>query len=194
MKYSPHPYQDLFTAHILDPRLPRCGIMARMGMGKTVPSLTALSIFDLVEPGPTLILAPLRVAQSVWPVEARKWDHLSGFDVVPVLGSKEERIAALRRPAHVYTTHYGFLPWLYEYCKDQRRWPFVRVLADESTRLKGFRGSVQTSKLGKVFLRKGGGQRSSALAQAAWGTTRGWINQTGTPSPNGLKEPGKAVS
>jgi len=63
--FKPHGYQDVLIAHELEHK--RCGVFAGMGTGKTVSTLTALDILELVDPSPTLVLAPLRVAQSTWP-------------------------------------------------------------------------------------------------------------------------------
>lgn len=152
---------------------PRSGIWAGMGMGKTVSTLTALDILELVEPGPTLVLAPLRVASSTWPDEAKKWTHLRNIEISAVVGTPDERRAALRRPASVYTTNYDNLVWLTEYYGD--KWPFTKVVADESTRLKSFR------------LRQGG-KRAQALGRVAHTKIKRFIELTGTPSPNGLQD------
>ena len=62
------PYQKLIIDHILDKE--RCNAFVPMGLGKTISTLTAISHLQLVDEGPTLVLAPLRVAQSTWPDEA----------------------------------------------------------------------------------------------------------------------------
>ncbi|NYT44575.1 DEAD/DEAH box helicase [Alcaligenaceae bacterium] len=169
--FTPHPYQDQIIGHQLD--LPRGAVWAGMGMGKTVGTLVALDILELVEPGPTLVLAPLRVAASTWPDEARKWNNLRNVEVSAIVGNPQERKAALRKPANVFTINYDNLPWLLETLGD--KWPFKKVVADESTRLKSFR------------LRQGG-KRAQALAKVAHCKVSRFIELTGTPSPNGLKD------
>ena len=168
--FTPRPYQRPMIDHALD--MPRCALWAGMGMGKTLATLTALDMCSLTATGPALVLAPLRVARSTWPDEASKWAHLRNTRVVPVTGTLEQRLAALRQDASVYTTNYEQLPWLVEHFSD--RWPFDTIVADESTRLKGFR------------LRQGG-QRTAALARVAHKARR-FIELTGTPSPNGLTD------
>lgn len=154
---------------------PRCALWAKPGMGKTLLALTHLDILHRVwgESAPTLVLAPLRVARDGWPTEVKKWKHLRGLEVVPVVGSATERRAALRRDAQVYTTNYEQLPWLVEELGDQ--WPFRTVVADESTKLKGFR------------LRQGT-MRAQALAKVAHTKVERWVNLTGTPASNGLED------
>ena len=169
--FAPRPYQQAIIDHMLDN--PRCGIWAGMGMGKTVATLTVLDMLDVIEPGPALVVAPLRVAQSTWPDEAAKWEHLQRIEVSAIVGTVDQRRAALRRPATVYTINYENLPWLIEHLGED--WRFSTVVADESTKLKGFR------------LRQGT-QRAQALARVAHARASRFIELTGTPSPNGLQD------
>ncbi|WP_340638441.1 SNF2-related protein [Noviherbaspirillum cavernae] len=122
---------------------------------------------------PALVLAPLRVASSTWPDEAKKWAHLRNVEVSAVVGTPEERRAALKRPATIYATNYDNLPWLVEHFGD--RWPFRKVVADESTKLKSFR-------------LKQGGKRAHSLGRVAHCKIDRFIELTGTPSPNGLQD------
>lgn len=169
--FTPREYQRPVIDHILD--VQRDAVWAGMGMGKTVSALTALDILELTEPGPALVLAPLRVAASTWPDEAKKWAHLTNVEVSAVVGTPEERRAALKRPATIYTINYDNLPWLVEHYGD--KWPFRKVVADESTKLKSFR--LQQ-----------GGKRAHALGRVAHCKVDRFIELTGTPSPNGLQD------
>ena len=166
--FTPRPYQQLALEHLLD--VPCCALWAGMGMGKTVSALTVLDLLSLTESAPALVVAPLRVARRVWPKEAQKWEHLRGIGVRPIVGTASERKAALRDPnANVFTINYENLPWLL----DQDHWPFSTIVADESTKLKGFR-------------LKQGGQRARALGRVAHVKAKRFIELTGTPAPNGL--------
>lgn len=133
--FTPRKYQELIVDHILNN--PRCAVWASMGMGKTVSTLSALDTLLMLEPGPVLVLAPLRVAKSTWPDEVAKWDNLKHLRIVPIVGTAAERTAAAETPADIYTTNYDNLVWLVEYYG--QRWPFRIVVSDESTRLKSFR-------------------------------------------------------
>jgi SNF2 family DNA or RNA helicase len=181
--YTPRPYQPLITNHILDNK--RCGIWARMGLGKTGAVLTALDILYLsgIESLPSLVLAPLRVAASTWPEEAAKWDHLRHVELMPIIGDAPTRELALKKALRsgnfsMFSMNYENIPWLMDFLKHQPggfKWPFGTVVADESTKLKGFR-SLQ------------GAKRARLLASVAHRDCTRWINLTGTPSPNGLKD------
>lgn len=173
-KFIPHVYQGDIIDRVLDQ--PRCNVWAGMGMGKTTSALTAIDAEFLagVQRKPALILAPLRVAQSTWPDEAAKWEHLSDLEVRPIVGALSERKAALSdKNANVFTLNYENLQWLLEHLDGT--WPFGRVIADESTKLKSFRS-------------RQGGKRARAIASVAHTSVSGWTNLTGTPSPNGLKD------
>jgi hypothetical protein len=96
--------------------------------------------------------------------------------VQPVVGDAKARARALEREAQVYTTNYDNLVWLRDHFKKAgKAWPFRTVVADESTKLKGFR------------LRQGG-VRAQAIAGVAHKDVRRWINLTGTPASNGLED------
>lgn len=168
--FTPRPYQTIARNFAID--TPRCGLWLPMGMGKSATVLSVLDILSLVEDVyPALIIAPLRVAQSTWPDEVAKWSCFSHIRISAVVGTASERAAALREKADIYTTNYENLPWLQEHLGDE--WPFRTVIADEATKLKGFR------------LRQGT-KRAKALARVAHTKIKRFIELSGTPSPNGL--------
>lgn len=174
--YTPRGYAPAFNDLVLS--VPRCNAWLPPGLGKTVLTLTMLDYVHNVwgESAPTLVLAPLRVARDTWTTESAKWQHLAGLEVISVTGDAAERAAALRRPAAVYCANYDVLPWLRDWFQEQgKAWPFRRVIADESTRLKGYR------------IRQGG-VRAQALGRFAHTVVKEWVNLSGTPSPNGLKD------
>lgn len=165
MEFTPRPYQKLIIDKILS--TPRCAIWAGMGLGKTVATLTAVSKLKQK----TLIIAPLRVAKATWPQEIQKWDHLKHLKVSIIVGSPMYRRLAIKRDADIYCTNYENLPWLVDTLGAS--WPFRVVVADESTRLKGFR------------LRQGS-VRAKALAKVSKNLIDRFVELTGTPMPNGL--------
>jgi SNF2 family DNA or RNA helicase len=170
--YTPRPYQGLIGNHILDTERP--AVWAGMGLGKTSATLTSVDELQLLDSRPALVIAPLRVATTTWPDEAKKWRHLNRLHVLPIVGNERSRLAALRQDANVYTTNFEQLPWLVQQY-EKRPWPFRTVVVDESTKLKGFR------------LRQGTA-RAKALARVAHSQCERFIELTGTPSPNGLAD------
>ena len=172
MQFKPRPYQVELIERITT--TPRIALWVGMGMGKTSSVLTALVNLDLVEDvGKTLVIAPLLPARATWPVEIQKWDHLKHLRVSLILGNLKARMDALDTDADIYVINYEQLPWLVDYLHRNGGWPFKTIVADESTRLKGFR------------LRQGT-KRAKALAQVAHAHCDRFIELTGTPSPNGL--------
>lgn len=159
---------------------PRCAVFAAMGSGKTGAVLHALQGVGLLDEAPALVLGPKRVAvghetddRGVWAAEAKKWDSF-GDSVVPIRGTQTERFQALAQHSDWFSINYEQLPWLVAH--HGGRWPYRTIIADESTRLKGMR--LQQ-----------GGQRTRALSKAAWlPNVERFIELTGTPAPNGLKD------
>lgn len=168
---TPRDYQVAAAAHLAKHH--RCNLWAGMGTGKTGSTLLALAAMRdfFGEAGQTLVLAPKRVAQHTWPAELREWPTLRGLTVSAALGDAETRRAALKDNADIVTINYENLPWLVEFYGT--KWPFRRVIADESTRLKGFRLAQGT-------------KRARALGKVAHKKVDRWVNLTGTPRPNGL--------
>jgi SNF2 family DNA or RNA helicase len=108
----------------------RAMMLAPVGAGKTATTLTAMA--DMLTVGHArrfLVLAPKRVAEHVWPVEAAKW--APGLEVVVAVGSPAARAKALASGAPVVVTNYDNLQWLAEQTLD-----FDAVVFDELTRLK----------------------------------------------------------
>ncbi len=169
--WVPRPHQVLAADYVFENK--RCNLWAHPGLGKTSVVYRMFDLLKLCGSNffPALVVAPLAVARDVWPAEQCKWTDFYGMRVVPIIGSLKHRVAALTLRADVYTINYENLEWLVAYFGE--RWPFRIIVADESTRLRGYRS-------------KGGTKRAAALASIAQGTGR-WINSTGTPSPHGLE-------
>ena len=67
-----HEYQKGVVNFII--KNPFCGVFLDLGLGKTVTTLTAIEdlMYDYLEINSTLVIAPKRVAESVWQEEAEK--------------------------------------------------------------------------------------------------------------------------
>jgi len=127
---SLRPYQNDAATFLFE--RDRAMVLAPVGAGKTAITLTALR--EMVSQGycqRALVLAPLRVATSVWPREAEKWAPTLTVNVA--CGSPEKRLAALMYDSDIVVTNYDNLQWLAE----QEELPsFDVVVFDELTRLK----------------------------------------------------------
>jgi len=166
MIFIPHPYQSYCIERLLQE--PALGLYIDMGLGKSVITLTAINElrrhrFAIRR---ALIIAPKKVAEATWQAEAAKWGHLRGLRISTVLGTAQEREAALQREADAYIINRENVVWLVEYCG--KEWPFDMVVLDESTSFK--------SRQAKRF---------RALASVRSRISR-LVELSGTPAPNSL--------
>ena len=115
-----------------------------------------------------LVIAPLRVAQTVWDAEAAKWDHTRHLTFSKALGGAQERVLALSREADVYLVNRENVPWICGLYGPKNAWPFDMVVIDELSSFKS-RASERFKALRKVrpFIKR-------------------IVGLTGTPAPNGL--------
>ena len=126
---SLRPYQETAADFLYEHD--RALVLAPVGAGKTAITLTAMR--DMVQNESTrwLVLAPLRVAEHVWPVEAAKWTP--DLKVRVAVGSPQQRISALYdRHADVVVLNYDNLQWAAELDLSE----FNGIVFDELTRLK----------------------------------------------------------
>jgi len=153
---------------------PYCGLLLDPGLGKTSTTLAAIDILQNWIPAivdHVLVVAPLRVAKTVWPVEAEKWSdfsHMSICDLTEM--SAEDRVARLKEKHLVYVINPESLsrvldldPWSMGVNLDM-------LVIDESTKFKD--SSTQRFKALKKHLHK----------------FRRRVILTGTPAPNGLAD------
>lgn len=189
MKFHPRAYQNLIGNFIMDHE--RGNVFSSMGTGKTGSTVNAFDTLRAFgEVNRLLVIAPKRVALNTWPREVEKWnDSFGHLSVAAIIGDEKQRIAAARAGADITTVNYDNLPWLVEKAGD--RWPWDMVVADESTRLKGLRVSLQQRRkadgtMGKEYLTGQGSSRAAAMAKIAHKHVRRWINLTGSPAPNGI--------
>jgi len=168
MQYSPHEYQTYATNFILEH--PVAAVLLEMGLGKSVITLTA--IYELMlnrfEIQKVLVIAPLRVARDTWSAEIEKWEHLAGLTYSVAIGTEAERLAALRRPAHLYLINRENVDWLIT--KSGIPFDFDMVVIDE---LSSFKSHAA--------------KRFKSLLKVR-PTVKRMVGLTGTPSSNGLMD------
>ena len=126
-----HNYQKACVEHIITH--PFCGVFLDMGLGKTVSTLTAINYLmsDYCEINSVLVIAPKRVAESVWQEEAEKWDHLKHLRFSKIIGTQKQRIAAvMETKADVYIISRDNVAWLCALYGGGKL-PFDMVVVDE---------------------------------------------------------------
>lgn len=168
----PKKYQDIALDFLL--KAQRAALWMVPGMGKTLVVYLLLDILKLAGSKffPALVIAPKQVCDTTWPDEQAKWSQFRDLTVVRIRGTSEQRLRALHSKADLFVINFENVEWLVEVCNGN--WPFRIVIVDEATKLKGYRT-------------KQGGKRAKALASVARQTGR-FIELTGTPVPNGLKD------
>ena len=160
-----HKYQERMINFIYT--TPKCALWAGLGLGKTITTLSAITdLIDSMVVAKVLIVAPLRVANSVWHKEAANWQHTKHLKFSIVTGSEKERLSALHKTADVYVINRENVHWIVEHYA--KKWPFDMIVLDEAS---SFKSSSS--------------QRFKSLRKTIPFTNR-LVELTGTPSPNGL--------
>lgn len=135
-------------------------LVGKMGSGKTVCAMTAAQ--ELLKAGELhriLIIAPLRVCNTVWTKECGQWEHLT-FDVNAATGTAADRTAAMKGRAQFVAINYELLQW---FCASEYIESFDGLIIDDISRF-----------------RKPGGQEFKALRKIIKHFT--WrVGMTGTP-------------
>ena len=160
-----HAYQTNALQFILEKK--KVALFLDMGLGKTAICLTAVA--DLIASGEVvraLVIAPLRVANSVWQQEAYRWEHLLGLSVIVATGSATARKKAIEYQTDITVINRENVPWLVK----TTPWRWNLLIVDESSSFKSPRA-----------------KRFRALKSVIK-----HLNYTvllsGTPSPNGLED------
>lgn len=168
MKLSLHDYQEVTKDFII--RTPYAAVILDMGMGKTATTLSAINelMFDRYEVSKVLVIAPLRVANTVWSDEIEQWEELRHLRYAKIVGTPKQRRAALEQDADIYIVNREILPWLVQQCSPYFKWDMVVI--DELSSFKSWQ-----SKRFKAFM-------------AMLPYMKRVVGLTGTPSSNGLMD------
>lgn len=163
-----HNYQLEGVAHILENT--HAGLFLDMGLGKTVTTLTAIKklMYEELEIDSVLIIAPKRVATSVWTGELEKWGHLKNLKISRIIGTEKQRLSAVKTKADIYTIGRENVPWLVTI--HGYNLPYDMLVIDESSSFKN-PSAVRFKALKKV----------QPLFKRV-------VALTGTPAPNGLMD------
>lgn len=168
MKFAPHDYQAFAIEYI--ETHPAAAVLLDMGLGKTVITLTAIAnlLFDSFQAHRVLVIAPLRVARDTWPAEIQKWDHLKMLTWSVIIGTQQERMAALRKQADIYLINRENTQWLIE--SSGMPFDYDMVVIDELSSFKSWQA-----------------KRFKSLTKVRPFVKR-VVGLTGTPSSNGLMD------
>lgn len=127
-------YQKRAIKHLLDHE--GAALFMEMGLGKTACVLWFLRhmILKEFEISKALVIAPYNVADTVWEDERDKWDAFHDLKISKVMGSEQERLAALRVKADIYVINVENTAWLVTHYLTS--WPFDCLTIDESSMFK----------------------------------------------------------
>ena len=167
-----HAYQKNAAAHLWN-SADHNGVSALWldpGYGKTTTVLhafKALKDHGLVKT--MLVVAPLRVAQTVWAQEIDEWGSLRGLVAQRLHGTKKEKWLT-RKGVDIWIINYEAIPWFIKMAKAGKVAPIDVICFDEVRRMKNSQG-----------LRFKAARPLTKMAKYKWGLT-------GTPASNGLMD------
>jgi len=165
-----HNYQNDIVTHIKDND--NSMLFVNMGLGKTPSTLKAIvDLQDELKIGSVLVIAPLRIIQSVWQQEAKKWAFSKHLTFSLIHGKYKE--SALNKEADIYLINPEAMVWLSErldevYFNRGKPIPFDTLVIDEISKFKN--SSSKRFKAFKTFFLNFNRR----------------IGLTGTPASNGL--------
>lgn len=165
-KSNLHNYQKATVDFIIEHKF--CGVFLDLGLGKTISTLTAINelMYDYCEINSVLVIAPKRVAETVWAEEAAKWEHTRHLVISKVMGSENKRLDALKRPADIYVVSRDNVAWLCNVFAS--RLPFDMVVIDELSSFKSHQSQrFKSLRMTRPFMKR-------------------VVGLTGTPAPNSL--------
>lgn len=165
------------------------------GLGKTSITLAAYKILKAQGYVRRMyVIAPLRVAYSVWPLEAGKWADFDGLKVAVLHGPNKEEL--LWSDADIFVINPEGLPWLFNIHKNWREviskvtgMPVKRAtLVHDMKRIKALHlEDVMLVVDESTRFKNHTSDRSKALKPVLKFFRRRYI-LTGTPIPNGLMD------
>lgn len=163
--FKPYKYQSYMIKKVIEQ--PEIGVFLDMGLGKTVITLTALKqLFESKSIRRVLIIAPKKVAESVWSDEIENWQHLKGLKLCKIIGDVKSRKKALSEKAALSIVSRDNIVWLVTHYGSN--WPYDTVVVDELSSFKNHKSKRFIAlKLVRSYIKR-------------------MIGLTGTPTSNGL--------
>lgn len=140
--WSPRPYQEEALRFLLERQ--HSGLILDPGLGKTSTYLAYFSVLKERKAAERmLVVAPMRVCQTVWTAEVKKWkdfEHLRVADLTEKTNKQREHM--LERAYDIYvinpeSAHKVYNPGMVKGMRAQsieNKWDIDMFLADESTR------------------------------------------------------------
>lgn len=182
MPWTPHDYQKTAVKFLLEHGAG--ALFLDPGLGKTAITLATIKILKRRKLlNKVLLIAPLRVCHSVWPVEVSKWRDFKRLKVVVLHGPHKAKL--LEQDADIYVINPEGLDWLLQVTKTKTPSGKTRVRVDlPRWKQLGFDVLVidELSKFKHVNT-----NRFKALKLVLSTFSRRW-GLTGSPASNGLMD------
>jgi hypothetical protein len=196
--YTGRKARDRLTGEILPGVYDGTAVHIDMGLGKTIVGLTAIA--EWFKHGictkPVLVVAPIKVCESVWMQEAREWHHTKHLTFRLIRGTEKQRSFEQKRWANVHLINPEMLVWLQKYIRANWADEYDALIIDESSMFKdhrakrfrvlsnyGTRMTVKDPLTGKPLVDPLTGNYTVVPAPRFKRTAI----LTGTPSPSGLQ-------
>lgn len=108
------------------------------GLGKTIIALTAIAEWFKwgICTKPVLVIAPIKVCETVWRQEARAWSHTAHLTFQLLRGNEKDRAFAVNRPCNVVLCNPEMLVWLQKFIRADWGAYFDALIIDESSMFK----------------------------------------------------------
>lgn len=130
--------RDMATGKKVGPLRDGVAIHIDPGLGKTIVALTAIS--EWVKQGiatkPILVVAPIKVCETVWRQEAKEWTHTRPLTFQLIRGTEKARAFAQKRPANIHLINPEMLTWLQKYIRADWTGEYDGLIIDESSMFK----------------------------------------------------------
>lgn len=129
------PVRDQTTGKkdLLDPTRDGVAVHIDPGLGKTITALTA--VVEWKKRGllkrPVLIVAPIKVCETVWQQEARNWTHTQGLTFELIRGDEKRRAFAQKRHADIHLINAEMLSWLRKYIRANWEYEYFALIIDD---------------------------------------------------------------
>lgn len=185
--WQPHAYQKKAVKFLLEHAC--AALFLDPGLGKTSITLAALKL--LIKKGAVggkvLIIAPLRVCQSVWPKEAEKWSDFKDLRIEVLHGLQKDE--ALAREADIYVINPEGIDWLLKTKKTKTTTRTGRIVNKIEVDVRTFKKhGFSVLVIDELTLFKHtGSDRFKALKEVHKTFGRRW-GLTGSPAANGLMD------
>ena len=140
--WIPHNYQRTGISFLLSN--PISGLFQDPGLGKTSISLSTIKVLKYArEMKGVLLIAPLRVCYSVWPVEIKKWSNFNCLSHTIIHGDNKGSLWGKQKD--IYIINPENLKWLHKELltglQAGKKCPFDILWIDESTKFKNHESS-----------------------------------------------------